>query len=357
VDYSKEIDDLRAYWHDEYQVGTIAFSPPLVAKVTVRGEALDALIVLEHGLRPEVEQEQGDLETTAEVGESPVVANVDQAVPGTSCDSQILALDSAGKVFRFNLEEAKIWDAIVPGVGNFDKLIYLYDQWFQHRGNFLMPPELAGTDSPNYARYRTREQARDWFLAHDKVLHPDAASLKSQDQVDAVNNLAASRLPAELADLAVADAPTATAPTVSQSVATELNQIPDEVADREIRRTQPNGKTDSSTWQEQEQGLGEDQRPEFPTCEFCLIPPNRLRWQGEVTVEPRLWRLLGMAIRSMGTAIPFESIQEQIHADKPVNDKTIRNEIYELNKHLLDIAFPWGVAPKHSHLVRKPDGP
>jgi hypothetical protein len=98
-----------------------------------------------------------------------------------------------------------------------------------------------------------------------------------------------------------------------------------------------------------------DERPPEPTRAYCLVPPNKIRWKGEVEVEQRLWHLLGLAIDAESVA--FEDIQDACHRDKEVANKTISNEIHQLNTHLLDIHFPWGVKPKGSYLVRNPEGP
>lgn len=92
-----------------------------------------------------------------------------------------------------------------------------------------------------------------------------------------------------------------------------------------------------------------------PTWDYCLVPPNKIRWLGETTVQQRLWHLLGLALDS--EAVTFERIQEVCHRDKPVANKTVANEICELNNHLSDIKFPWGVKQKGATLVRNPDGP
>jgi hypothetical protein len=101
----------------------------------------------------------------------------------------------------------------------------------------------------------------------------------------------------------------------------------------------------------------ENGRPAVPTRGYCLVPPNKLRWQGEVEVQQRLWHLLGLVLDADGKPLQFEEIQGSIHRNKPISNKTISNDIHKLNTHLLDIGFPWGVKPKSSHLVRKPEGP
>src|SRR5260370_28227927 len=78
-----------------------------------------------------------------------------------------------------------------------------------------------------------------------------------------------------------------------------------------------------------------DAQPLEPTPEFCLIPPNKIRWIGAKEVEPRLFRLMALVLGAGGRAIRFETIQEEVHGDKDVTDRTVRNEIYALNKHLL----------------------
>jgi hypothetical protein len=98
-------------------------------------------------------------------------------------------------------------------------------------------------------------------------------------------------------------------------------------------------------------------RPPMPTHAYCLVPPSQIRWLGEKRVQPRLWHLLGLVLDRGDSSIPFEEITEVVHQGKAVIDKTICNEIYELNKHLLDIRFPWGVKAQDAHLVRKKEGP
>lgn len=98
-------------------------------------------------------------------------------------------------------------------------------------------------------------------------------------------------------------------------------------------------------------------RPALPARGCCLVPPKQLRWEGEVEVQQRLWHLLGMVFDAGDEAVSFEAIQENIHHDRPIANKTIVNKIHALNKHLLDIRFPWGIKSKGAHLMRKPEGP
>jgi hypothetical protein len=82
--------------------------------------------------------------------------------------SDVLALDSRGKVFKFDPSKpgVKHWRApigFLRPLGDFNDLYLLYGQWYHHAGSIL--EVLVPGNRPNYATFLTREQAREWFLA------------------------------------------------------------------------------------------------------------------------------------------------------------------------------------------------
>jgi hypothetical protein len=95
--------------------------------------------------------------------------------------SDLLALDSQGKVFSFDPSrpEVRHWSA-PPGYlhkpGDYNMLYLVHGQWFHHAGDIFN--ELMPGIRPNYATFLTTEQARDWFLAVGVPLPDELADLR-----------------------------------------------------------------------------------------------------------------------------------------------------------------------------------
>jgi hypothetical protein len=98
----------------------------------------------------------------------------------------MFALDSANRVFSFDprAPQVKSW-ARSTGATNglyFDNLYLVNGEWYQHSGNRLDPIKdiFSPPAAPNYARFRSREAARDWFLAVDLPLPDELADLRPE---------------------------------------------------------------------------------------------------------------------------------------------------------------------------------
>jgi hypothetical protein len=97
--------------------------------------------------------------------------------------------------------------------------------------------------------------------------------------------------------------------------------------------------------------------PAEPSREVCLVPPNVIRWKGQVKGEPRRWHLLGLVLDRGGRAVSYGDVIALVSGRQRVRDKTIQNNVYALNAALLEVGFPWGVAVQDGHVTRKPEGP
>jgi hypothetical protein len=96
-------------------------------------------------------------------------------------------------------------------------------------------------------------------------------------------------------------------------------------------------------------------RPQQPTKEYCLIPPNVVRWEGQVEIEPRLWQLLKLLLVRLalpGTAVSIEDAEDLL--GKVRRSKAMSNDVSELNQQLETIKFPWTFGTKSSHIFRHP---
>ena len=95
--------------------------------------------------------------------------------------SDVLALDSQGKVFSFDPRkpDVKHWKAPLGymfNAGAYNTLFLVHGQWYHHAGDILK--ELWPGIRPNYATFFTREQARDWFLAVEVPVPEELADLR-----------------------------------------------------------------------------------------------------------------------------------------------------------------------------------
>jgi hypothetical protein len=81
-------------------------------------------------------------------------------------------------------------------------------------------------------------------------------------------------------------------------------------------------------------------KPTTPTRAYCLIGPNAVRWEGETSVQPRLWHLLGILLDCAGEQVPFDNVQEKLDRAKERCDKRLQNDVSALNIALEPIKWP-----------------
>jgi hypothetical protein len=94
-------------------------------------------------------------------------------------------------------------------------------------------------------------------------------------------------------------------------------------------------------------------RPDHPTKEYCLALPKKVRWITEEELDPRLWHLLDLIFDYDEQPIPFTAVREVVHGGMDIRNKTIRNEVYDLNTKLRAVLFPWGVGCYRLSVIRK----
>jgi hypothetical protein len=92
-------------------------------------------------------------------------------------------------------------------------------------------------------------------------------------------------------------------------------------------------------------------RPATPTRDYCLLPPNVVHWEGETTLEGRLWHLLGVILDACGKPVPFAEVEEVVHQGVPVGSKTISNDVGRLNSALRKIGWPHTYSTKSSFVI------
>jgi hypothetical protein len=96
----------------------------------------------------------------------------------------MLAIDCAGHVFEFNQNDpaVKKWSRPrAPSDGPLyeNRIFLVADQWYHHAGHVWMAHVFEQqTNKPNYARFFTREEARDWFLAGNMLLPEELAEIR-----------------------------------------------------------------------------------------------------------------------------------------------------------------------------------
>jgi hypothetical protein len=95
-------------------------------------------------------------------------------------------------------------------------------------------------------------------------------------------------------------------------------------------------------------GGGAEERPASPTAEYCLIPPNTVRWQGTTEVQSRLFHLLGVLLNQQKWPVPFGGIEDAIDG----TGKKLSNAISALNNALSKINFPWTFRTKSAHVTK-----
>jgi hypothetical protein len=92
-----------------------------------------------------------------------------------------------------------------------------------------------------------------------------------------------------------------------------------------------------------------DPRPAVPTADYCLLPPNTLRWIGETELQPRLYALLDWLLKAKRWPVSFDSV-EHIVGD---NSKRVSTEISRLNTALEKVIFPTEFGTKMCHITKR----
>jgi hypothetical protein len=92
-------------------------------------------------------------------------------------------------------------------------------------------------------------------------------------------------------------------------------------------------------------------RPANPTVDYCLVPPNRVRWEGEVEVQQRLWHLLGILLQSQTDTVKFDVIEETLYPGKDRTPKRVQNDVSALNECLLKIRWPMTYRTRSGHVI------
>ena len=103
----------------------------------------------------------------------------------------------------------------------------------------------------------------------------------------------------------------------------------------------------------QDRDRDQDEKPTRPTSDYCIILPRTLRWQGMAQVEARLLRLLKYLLDAGHRPIPHDTIFRKVYEDEFKTSKSLVNDILQLNKHLLDVGFPWTYSARHEYVCRK----
>jgi hypothetical protein len=91
-----------------------------------------------------------------------------------------------------------------------------------------------------------------------------------------------------------------------------------------------------------------EERPESPTAEYCLIPPNTVRWQGTTEVQPRLYHLLEALLHQATWPVPFDAVEDILDG----TFKKVSNHISALSNALSKINFPWTFHTKSAHVTK-----
>src|SRR5262249_50525935 len=81
-------------------------------------------------------------------------------------------------------------------------------------------------------------------------------------------------------------------------------------------------------------------RPVKPTRRYCMRPLQRIRWIGEVRVEPRLWQLLDCILRAPAGRVSFLDVAAHVYGTECESNPKIQKAVSALNSHLEDIRFP-----------------
>ncbi|MFO0881786.1 MAG: hypothetical protein U0840_31190 [Gemmataceae bacterium] len=92
------------------------------------------------------------------------------------------------------------------------------------------------------------------------------------------------------------------------------------------------------------------QKSSEPTRAYCLLPPNVVRWDGEIEVQQRLWHLVGVLLDKGGRATVGD-IEEAVSPFKERKDKTLSNDVSVLNQQLEPIKWPFTYRRKGGFVV------
>jgi hypothetical protein len=92
----------------------------------------------------------------------------------------------------------------------------------------------------------------------------------------------------------------------------------------------------------------EEARPPEPTAEYCLLRGYRVRWGGEIDLPPRSWELLECLLRQKLWPVSFDRVMNiKTWRGKNTSDKTVQNAVYELDRLLEKINFPWTMSARN----------
>jgi hypothetical protein len=93
-------------------------------------------------------------------------------------------------------------------------------------------------------------------------------------------------------------------------------------------------------------------RPPQPTSDYCLLPPDRVRWHGEAPLRRQLWLLLEYLLSRDDYPFTVEALEESIWRSENVTRKTVCNTLSKLNAALEPVRFPWTWHVRTGHVFR-----
>jgi hypothetical protein len=93
----------------------------------------------------------------------------------------------------------------------------------------------------------------------------------------------------------------------------------------------------------------EDERPESPTPDYCLQPPNQARWEQTTDLPPQLYQLLKVLLTYGTWPIPFDAV-EGVVGDRGRN---VSNAVSRLNQALEPTRFPWTFHTKAAFIKKQ----
>jgi len=95
----------------------------------------------------------------------------------------------------------------------------------------------------------------------------------------------------------------------------------------------------------------DEKKPSTPSAQYCLLPPQTVRWEGQTEIEPLLWHLLEFMLKWKSWPIEV-GCAEEVWGGKEVKSKTIANTISRLNAALEPIAFPWTFRVRSGYIMK-----
>jgi hypothetical protein len=98
--------------------------------------------------------------------------------------------------------------------------------------------------------------------------------------------------------------------------------------------------------------LPEPSLPDVPTPDFCLLPGYRVRWEDTTDLPPRLWQLFEYLLRA-GKNLQVDDVIEAVWQGKLIDEKTLRNRVYDLDNRLVEIGFPHLWRVKGGQVIRE----